>query len=104
MINKKLQICKWHKCEIGYRYHHTGEQWDTHQQYSKTDIPKLIQNTEIQDIQNDQVRVGAMPKGYESQKYEPYVKNSDQRIKFWRTLAVGTLIVTWSIIILSVLR
>ena len=103
MINKKLQICKWHKCEIGYRYHHTGEQWDTHQQYSKTDIPKLIKPTEILDIQNDQVRVGAMPKGYEIQKQEPHVKNSEQRIKFWRALAVGTLIVTWSIIIVSVL-
>ena len=99
MINKKLQICKWHKCEIGYRYHHTGEQWDTHQQYSKTDIPKLIKPTEILDIQNDQVRVGAMPAGYESK-----VNQSDAKIKFWRTLAVVTLIVVWTVIIVTVLR
>ena len=98
MINKKLQICKWHQCEIGYRYHHTGEEWDTHQQYSKTDIPRLTQKTEIQDIQNNQIRVGAMPAGYEIQ-----TNNSKQKIKFWRALAVGTLIVTWSIILVSVL-
>ena len=97
MINKKLQICKWHQCEIGYRYPHTGEEWDTHQQYSKTDIPKLIKPVEIQDIQNYQVRVGAMPQGYESE-----VKNTEPKVKFWRALAVGMLIVTWSIIIVSI--
>jgi len=97
MINKKLQICKWHQCEIGYKYHHTGEEWDTHQQYSKTDIPKLTQQTEILDIQNNQIRAGAMPKGYESQ-----VKCTDSKTVFWRALAVGMLIVTWTIIIVNV--
>jgi|SaaInlStandDraft_6_1057023.scaffolds.fasta_scaffold103069_2 hypothetical protein len=102
MINNKLQICKWHQCDIGYRYHHTGEEWDTHQQYSKTDIPRLTQQTEILDIQNNQIRAGAMPQGYETSGYEPKRKESEQRIKFWRALAVGMLIVTWSIIIVSV--
>ena len=98
MINNKLQICKWHQCEIGYRYHHTGEEWDTHQQYSKTDIPRLTQKKEIHDTQNNQIRVGAMPAGYEIQGRE-----SKQKIKFWRALAIGTLIVTWSMILVSVL-
>jgi len=84
-------------CKIGYRYHHTGEEWDTHQQYSKTDIPKLTQKTEIHDIENNQIRVGALPAGYDIQS------DNKQKIKFWRALAVGTLIVTWSIIIVSVL-
>jgi len=99
MINNKLQICKWHQCDIGYRYHHTGEEWDTHQQYSKTDIPRLTQQTEILDIQNNQIRAGAMPKGYEVE-----AKQSESKIKFWRALAVGMLIVTWSIIIVSLVR
>jgi len=39
-----------------------------------------------------------MPAGYEIQGRE-----SKQKIKFWRALAIGTLIVTWSMILVSVL-
>jgi len=99
MINKKTDVCKWHQCNIGYRYHHTGEQWDTHQQYSKTDIPKFIQPTEVVDIQGNQVRAGAMPAGY-----EPQVKCLNSKTMFWRGLSLGALIITWTVIIVTVLR
>ncbi len=98
MINNKLQICKWYQCDIGHRYHHTGEEWDTHQQYSKTDIPKLIQHTEIQDIQNNQIRVTAMPADYSVPCTQGKHDNK------WRMIALGTTIAVWSMIILIVLR
>ena len=98
-MNKKLQVCKWHKCDIGYQYHHTGEEWDQHQQYARTDIPKMSQPSQVYDMEPNQIRVGAMPEGYSS---TPCIagKHDDK----WRMIALGTTIAVWGMIILTVWR
>ena len=101
-LDKKLTVCKWHQCEIGFRYHHTGEQWDLHQQYSKIDIPKFFQKDNVEDVENDQIRLGAMPlrcgTGLQSNS------KSDSKTMFWRGLAIGALIITWTVILVTILR
>jgi len=98
MINRKMEVCKWHKCNIGYHYHHTGEEWDQHQQYCKNDIPKLLQSNQVYDIDQNQIRVGAMPQGYKSQ-----VKYSDSKTAFWRGVALGAIIMAQVAIIATVI-
>jgi len=99
MIDKKLKICKWHQCEIGYHYHHTGEEWDQHQQFSKTDIPKFFKKNPVYDLDNNQLRLGAMPQGYSQNPCEQ--RNHDG---IWRVVALGTTIAVWTMIIIVVFR
>jgi len=98
MINSKFHICKWHQCDIGYRYHHTGQEWDTHQQYAKTDIPKIVEK-EYSEQNTPPQKMGALPQGYSSTPCIPG-KHDDK----WRAVALGTTIAVWALIILSVWR
>ena len=97
MIHKN-KVCSWHRCDIGFKYHHTGEEWDTHQQFSKTDLPKTYEQKFIQE-NNPPQQIGALPRGYSVNPCNPGKHDNK-----WRMIALGTTIAVWGMIILTVWR
>ena len=86
----KQKTCPWHKCEIGFKYHHTGQQWDQHVQYARVDIPKI--QASYSTFQDGNMN---------TQASIPCVSKHDNK---WRAVALGTTLAVWVLIIIAVVR
>ena len=40
MFETNSSLCKWHKCELELKAHHTPIEWKQHAEYAKVDIAK----------------------------------------------------------------
>ena len=95
---RKQQVCPWHRCDVGIKYHHTGQEWETHQQFAKTDLPKFHEQYYVSENIPPQ-KTGALPAGYSSTP-----STQGKHDNKWRMVALGTTIAVWGLIILSVWR
>jgi hypothetical protein len=93
-MTKTTKLCSWHKCEIGYYYHHTQEEWDMHQMFAKTDVPRY--QPAYSEVAISPETVGAMPLNVVQSKTKVWGS--------WQIFSVVTMVAVWGVIIWSVLR
>jgi len=97
IFGNKKEVCQWHKCEIGYKYHHTGEEWDTHVGYAKIDIPSIDEPTS--SVREEYMNGGALPTT--TTTVQSSIQITDDTL---RKFAIVTLFTIWGVVLFLAAR